>query len=543
MAAEPPYSDASGSRAGYYDAVVIGAGHNGLVAATYLARAGLAVLGLERCEQLGGASVSADPFAGVEAHLSRYSYLISLLPQLIVGELGLALRLARRRVSSYTPDPRVGGARGLLVDHDDPAATAASFEAVAGAGALAGWQRFYEMTGRVARAVFPTLTEPLRSRAWLRARIGDDAVWRQLFEEPLDVCVRGALPDGLLAGVALTDALIGTFASAADSELRQNRCFLYHVIGRCSGDWLVPVGGMGTLAAELASAASRAGAELLTGAEVLAVEPDRDHVEVRFESARGECAVRAGNVLGAVAPAELARLCGRTPGGLEREGVEAVPVPPEGSQLKLNMLLARLPRLRERGIARERAFAGTFHVNESAEQLQHAYEQAAAGAIPQQVPCECYCHSLTDASILGPQLRAAGAHTLTVFALHMPARLFTADNEGARAQALAATLRSLDSVLAEPIEECLLRAPDGEPCVEARTPLDIERELRMPGGHIFHRDLSWPFAEREEDVGTWGVETSEPRILLCGAGARRGGGVSGIPGRNAAMALLARAAG
>jgi phytoene dehydrogenase-like protein len=76
--------------------------------------------------------------------------------------------------------------------------------------------------------------------------------------------------------------------------------------------------------------------------------------------------------------------------------------------------------------------------------------------------------------------------------------------------------------------------------VEVHSPLDLERELRMPGGHIFHRDLAWPFAEREQEVGTWGVETPHPSVLLCGAGARRGGGVSGVPGRNAAMAVLAR---
>jgi phytoene dehydrogenase-like protein len=75
--------------------------------------------------------------------------------------------------------------------------------------------------------------------------------------------------------------------------------------------------------------------------------------------------------------------------------------------------------------------------------------------------------------------------------------------------------------------------------VEARSPADLQEELRMPGGHIFHRDLSWPFAECDEEIGSWGVETAHPAILLCGAGARRGGGVSGIPGRNAAMAILA----
>ena len=516
-----------------YDVIVVGGGHNGLVAAAYLARAGRSVALLERRRELGGASVSVQAFPGVQARMSRYAYLVSLLPELIVRELGLDVKLARRRVASYTPDPRVAGASGLLVDGGDPAASEASFTTLAGEGTLARWREFYEMTAGVARAVFPTLTEPLPSRERLRALVGDEAAWRALFEEPLAEAVNARLSDDVVAGVALTDALIGTFARADDPELRQNRCFLYHVIGRGSGEWLVPVGGMGALASALVRAARRAGAELCTDAEVLGLEPGSDGVGVRLQGGSGERVVRAAHVLAGVAPAELARLCGHASAELE----------PEGSQLKLNMLLARLPRLRERGLARERAFAGTFHVNESAEQLQRAYEQAAAGTIPQQVPCECYCHSLTDASILGEQLRAAGAHTLTVFALHMPARLFTADNESAREHALTATLRSLDSVLAEPIEECLLRAPGGEPCVEARTPLDIERELRMPGGHIFHRDLSWPYAEREQDVGSWGVETREPRILLCGAGARRGGGVSGIPGRNAAMALLARAAG
>lgn len=122
----------------------------------------------------------------------------------------------------------------------------------------------------------------------------------------------------------------------------------------------------------------------------------------------------------------------------------------------------------------------------------------------------------------------------------MPARLFAGDHDRAREAALRATLRSLDAVLGDPIEACLLHTPDGEPCVEVRTPLDLERELRLPAGHIFHRDLSWPFAEDPGDAGTWGVETDDPSILLCGAGARRGGGVSGIPGHNAAMAVLAQ---
>ncbi len=525
---------------GSYDAVVLGGGHNGLVAASYLARAGRSVLVLERRAQLGGASVSAEVFAGTGVRVSRYAYLVSLLPEMIVRELGLGVRLARRRVSSYTPDPRSRGARGLLLDGGDPGASAASFAALAGERGLARWRELHALTGGLARRLFPTLTEPLRSRAQLRELVGQPAAWRALFERPLGETLAAVFGgEELLEGVALTDGLIGTFARAGERELRQNRCFLYHVIGRGSGEWLVPVGGMGALAQELERAARGAGAEVRCGAEAVAVEPQRDGAGVRLRSAAGEHAVRARHVLAALAPAELARLCGRTQGELFGPGRLDGSRKPEGSQLKLNMLLARLPRLRERGLAPERAFAGTFHANETAPQLELAYEQAASGAIPDVVPCECYCHSLTDPSILPPALRRAGAQTLTVFALHMPARLFAVDNAGARAAALAATMGSLESVLAEPLEDCLLRGADGEPCVEAHTPLDIERELRMPGGQIFHEELAWPYAESEEELGGWGVETREPSVLLCGAGARRGGGVSGIPGRNAAMALLA----
>ena len=158
--------------------------------------------------------------------------------------------------------------------------------------------------------------------------------------------------------------------------------------------------------------------------------------------------------------------------------------------------------------------------------------------MPELAPCEVYCHSLTDPSILGPELLEAGAQTLTCFGLHMPARLFAREPEAAKAEAIKSTLASLNSVLAEPIEDCLWIAPSGEPCLEARTPVELEAELALPGGNIFHRDLLWPFAEDERDVGTWGVETAHDNVFVCGAGARRGGGVSGIPGHNAAMKVL-----
>jgi phytoene dehydrogenase-like protein len=513
----------------HYDAVILGGGHNGLTAAAYLARAGLSCLLIERRDQLGGAAASEQLFDGFEARVSSYAYLVSLLPALIVEELGLPVRLAPRGVSSYTPDPRTGGRTGLLVDGGDRKATEASFRAVTGGAAdLVAWEAFYARMGRLAQVVFPTMTAPLRSREQLRAMVDDEEIWETIFERPLGLTTSATFSDDLLAGVVLTDGLIGTFADAEDPDLRQNRCFLYHVIGRGTGEWQIPIGGMGAVSDALASAAADAGAELRTGAEVLRVRAGEDGVELTVADGSDERTISAGHLLVNAAPAELERLLGR-PSGEDS---------PEGSQLKVNLLLSRLPRLRDDAVDPGRAFAGTFHVNESAGQLRRAHQQAAAGRIPELVPCEAYCHSLSDPSILGPELRAAGAHTLTVFALHMPARLFAAEPAASRKAALAATLASLDSVLAEPIDECLMRGPDGRACIEARSPVDIEQELRMPGGHIFHRDLAWPFAEREEDVGRWGVETDEPRILLCGAGARRGGGVSGIPGRNAAMAVL-----
>jgi len=243
--------------------------------------------------------------------------------------------------------------------------------------------------------------------------------------------------------------------------------------------------------------------------------------------------VTGSHVLVNAAPRVLDMLLGHQP----------VDEGPEGSQLKVNMLLRRLPRLRDSGMDPTVAFAGTFHVNESYDQLATAYAQAAAGQLPTLPPAEIYCHTLTDPSILGAGLRASGHHTLTLFGLHMPARLFRADPDGARAAALAATLRSLNSVLAEPIEDCLALDADGRPCLEVRSPVDLEDDIALPGGHIFHRDLQWPWLE--EDAHTpaqrWGVATAYDRVLLCGAGARRGGGVSGIPGRSAAMALLAPA--
>lgn len=514
--------------------IVVGGGHNALTAAAYLARAGRRVLVLERAEHVGGAAVStavgapAAPFPGVAARLSRYSYLVSLLPRLIVDDLGLDVRLARRRVSSYTLDP-ADPARGLLVA-DDTDATRRSFARVGAAGDHAGWTALYAGTQRLARAVFPTLTGPLPTRAELRERVGDDGLWTALVERPFGERITQALRSDLVRGVVATDGLIGTLARLDDPSLAANRCFLYHVIGNGTGRWDVPVGGTGTVAGALERAARAAGTRVVTGAEVTAIDPAG---RVTYTHRGEERTAHGDRVLAGVAPWVLERLC---PG--------ACPGPkPVGAQVKVNLLLRRLPALHDHAVPAAAAFGGTLHVNETYTQLDRAYTAARRGAVPEPLPCEAYCHSLTDPTIFSLGLAASGAHALTVFGLQVPGPSPAESAHGWRARLERAVLASLRSVLAEPVEDLLVTGADGRPCVETLTTLDLEHTLAMPGGHIFHGDLAWPFlddgAPRDTPARRWGVATGHPRVLLCGAGAVRGGGVSGVGGHNAAMAVLA----
>ena len=510
-----------------FDVVVIGGGHNGLVAAAYLARAGLRVRLLERLGHTGGAAVSAQAFDGVDVRVSRYSYLVSLLPSRIIDDLGAPVRLARRPVSSYTPDPATAGRTGLLVGpHSD------TFAAIGAADDRHGFAAFYRRCRLVTGRLWPTLLEPLSTREQARRHVLDGgdpeaaAAWRAMIDEPIGHAIADAVRNDLVRGVIATDALIGTFARLDDESLRQNICFLYHVLGGGAGDWDVPVGGMGAVTAALAAAATRFGAEITTGTDVYAVTPDG---QVRYRMGDDEHVVRGRFVLAGTTPAVLAELLG-----------ESAPAVAPGAQVKVNMVLRRLPRLHDERVTPQQAFAGTFHVNETWTQLDAAYSQAAGGRLPDPLPCEAYCHSLTDPSILSPALRDAGAQTMTVFGLHTPHSLSTSHQ-----QFTESVLASLNSVLAEPIQDLLRTDVHGRPCIETTTTLDLQRTLRMTAGNIFHGALSWPFVDEDDPLDTparqWGVGTAHERIMLCGSGARRGGAVSGIGGHNAAMAVLATA--
>ncbi|HQR26840.1 MAG TPA: NAD(P)/FAD-dependent oxidoreductase [Nocardioides sp.] len=521
-----------GSAKQRYDVVVVGGGHNGLTAAAYLARAGLSVLVLERLPEVGGAAVSAQPFPGRPARLSRYAYLVSLLPDQIVTDLDLDLQLASRSTASYTPLVRDGRHTGLLVERPEGAATRASFRVLTGSTEeYDAWRAFYDDVGSLVRAVAPTLLSPLPVERDIRSQV-ESRVWDDLVATPLGRTLEARFRDDGIRGVVATDALIGTFTSLHDPSLVQNRTFLHHAMGNGTGEWRVPVGGMGAVTAALARAAVAAGTEILTSAGVSALRSDEDGAEVTWRDATGVHTVGCRIVLSNVAPWVLEILLG-SPDEPENK--------PQGAQLKINLLLDRLPRLRS-GINPQVAFAGTFHVAQGYAQLEEAYAEADAGRLPAVLPGELYCHSLTDPSILG-ELADRGAHTLTYFGLFTPPSLFEESREEAKAEAVRRALEAIDEHLVDEIASCVATDAHGNPCIEARIPQEVEAELAMPGGHIYHGDVEWPWASNRARLDTpaqqWGVQTDQPSVLVCGSGARRGGGVSGLSGHHAAQAVLA----
>jgi phytoene dehydrogenase-like protein len=210
----------------------------------------------------------------------------------------------------------------------------------------------------------------------------------------------------------------------------------------------------------------------------------------------------------------------------------------EGSVFKINMLLSRLPKLKAKKLAASEAFCGTFHSDEGYEQMIVSHDEASDGRLPGKKPCEIYCHTLTDDSILAPNLRDRGFQTMTLFGLDSPWSAFARANEEMRRQAEKDYLASIDQWLEEPVESCLALSNDGRPCIESKSPVDIEDALGMYHGNIFQNALTFPFADRKERVGTWGVETEFENVFFCGSSALRGGAVSGIPGHNAAMRVL-----
>jgi phytoene dehydrogenase-like protein len=515
-----------------YDAVIIGAGHNGLIAACYLAMAGKSVLILEKNDNVGGATYAKMVFAGVDARLSVYSYLVSLLPGKILTDLDIRLELRRREIASYSPVQRDGRHAGLLISNASEEVTRQSFIDLSGnEHEYRRYQKLQEMLSIFAQKIWPTLLEPLRSKQELQNRfrtLEEHRIWEYMVERPLSDLIEHYLADDTVRGAVFTDAKIGVLTYPGDATLLQNRTFLYHTIGQGTGEWQVPVGGMGALVDALAEKARASGVDIRTEAEVVGVEPGAASNTVHFHVKGAESAVDARYVLFNTS-SDIANRC--LPGLFSEQQVV-------GSVFKINMVLNKLPTMKDGRISAREAFTGTLHFNEGYEHMKATFQAAQNGVILQDLPGEIYCHSLTDPTILTKDLQEKGWHTLTLFGLDVPYRWFVQDNERVKAEVTRKYLDAINQFIQEDIRDCLAEDTNGNLCIEAKSPVDLEESLGLPRGNIFHGNLTWPFAEREEEVGNWGVETNSPTILICGSSAKRGGAVSGIPGHNAAMKVL-----
>ena len=233
----------------------------------------------------------------------------------------------------------------------------------------------------------------------------------------------------------------------------------------------MPVGGLGAVSGALARCATDAGAEILTDVGVSGIRGGDDGAEVTFHDGQQSHTVGARFALADVAPWVLQILLG-SPDDPDTK--------PHGAQLMVDLLVDRLPRLRS-GADPTVAFAATLHLAAELSHLEKAYAEAQSGQVPAPLPGRLDCPSLADPSVLGPG--DEGRHTLSFLAHHTPAALFDgADRADAKQRAVAAVLATVNEYLEEPIESCLARDADGQPCLQARVPQDVEAELAMPGG-------------------------------------------------------------
>lgn len=518
------------------DVIIVGSGHNGLVAAVTLAAAGKRVLVLEGQPYPGGATVSARIFPEYDAQISRYSYLISLFSEQLADDLGLQLKCQRRKVASFTPwQNQRGEQRGLLISNDDEARTRKSLRTLCGTDdAWQSLQRFEELRQEFSRLVWPTMLRPLQSRSTFEKQLvtaPQRAAWEAFVERPLGEYLEQNFANDLVRGLLMTDGRIGLSVDAHDPTLLQNRCFIYHVIGNLTGEWRVPTGGMQALTSALLQRCAELGVQIKCGCPVMHLETGLNYHSVTWEESGRQRSCSAEYVLVNAGRRTEAAILNR----------EWNPEPgDEGSVIKINMLLKRLPEMLTTDAVAAEAFAGTLHLNEGYEQMRSAWRTAQGGVLPAPPPGELYCHTLTDPSILSPELQQAGFHTVTLFGLDMPWRVFETRHDERREQVLRHYLDSISAICQESIEDCLAVNADGSHCVEVMTPQDLQRAVGLDYGNIFHNQLSWFFTEREAEAGSWGVETEIPRVLRAGSSAMRGGAVSGIPGWSAAQSVLGK---
>jgi phytoene dehydrogenase-like protein len=499
-----------------WDAIIVGAGHNGLACAAYLARAGKRVLVLESRPRVGGACTIEEPFPGVR--MSPCAYLAGLLHPLVVEELGLV-----DRGFHWTPAvnglfvPFLDGTSIQLWDDDDACEEEIRRFAPRDVN---GWKAMTGVIRRLREALRPAGDRDLwigdaPSQEELDARLGSDDEARQvLFHWSMAEFVERYLDDQRLQTAYLGQGVIGTNASPFDPGTASIR--YHHSSGRLGGIpgmWGYVQGGMGMVSFYFCDAAREAGATVAAGLSVAEILPGEG---VLLEG--GE-RISAPVVISNADPVVTLRLLGRSASADFRSKVEHLPI--QGCTVKLNVLLRELPNFTSRPGLSQPHHYGQINAPLTHEEWKTGFAASTKGELPGRLWCEIYFQSVHDPSVV-----PAGQHTMSVFAQYVP-HTFAAgswDDHRDRVRKLAfdSIGRFCSNLPAAVIEAQVMGPPD------------IEEKVGLTGGHIFQGEClpSNMWSHR------LAPRTSMPGVYLCGACTHPGGSVIAMNGRNAAMAVL-----
>jgi phytoene dehydrogenase-like protein len=499
-----------------WDVIVVGAGHNGLACAAYLARAGQRVLVLESRARVGGACTIEEPFPGVR--MSPCAYLAGLLHPLVVEELNLPARGFH-----WTPAvnglfvPMLDGSSIQLWDDDD--ACEAEVRRFAPRD-VEGWRAMNDTLRRLRDALRP----PGPSDCWIGEapipeqidlRLGnDDEARHVLYDWSMAEFVGHYLNDERLQTAYLGQGVIGTNASPFDPGTASIR--FHHASGRLGGMpgmWGYVQGGMGMVSFYFCDAARDAGAVVAAGVPVAQIIPGEGVV------LEGGDRIAAPIVVSNADPRVTLRLLGSAADHAWRARIENVPI--EGCTVKLNVLLAELPNFTARPGNNQPHHFGQINAPLTKSEWHAGFSAARRRELPEFLWCELYFQSVHD-----PGVVPAGRHTMSVFAQYVPYRFAHGTWDSRRDEVRRVALNSLGRFCSN-LSTAVIDA-------QVLGPPDIEQKVGLTGGHIFQGECLPPYMWSKRLT----PRTPMPGVWLCGACTHPGGSVIGINGRNAAMAIL-----